>query len=619
MTAELRECEHCHHQAAEGHEGSGEHRGRWFCSGCWAEWQRALAPLDASQCDSVELLRSEVARLRRELSAAETLRVSSPCTDVVHWSELDSTAWQNRWRYWESWCPCCKRPLCVSSYTPLEGAPSGTPPAAAEHAPPRLAYVSGLWGASAGYALGALVLGCSLRRRGTPPEIDLVLLHTDDVPQSTLALLAEVWILKPVDYVAAHPDLFACKGTRFDAVFTKLHVFGLVEYDKVVMLDLDLAIMRCPDVLFELPAPAALHRTLYGNDHGARIDGRNFFAPGRIDDPDSQVYEWGQCGGINAGVMVLAPSARRHRQVLHEVSTMIHPERIPGNGPEQDYLSRLFAPDWTHIGVAYNYQLHRAYHSIEEAARRASERCLLDQAAQGYEPERLAIRLEDICVVHFSGTLKMWDRDYRDPVGESDEAFTERLLKGDSPWYYRLWFERGGEPHEYEAVGWRPASPHSWQLVNRAHAAEPPDGRAAASDAAAERATDQEEEAGCGTPCRASPLDAWLDHLRSTAQAATAAWHRDLQELPRQFPRLPPLQELLRQLREPGWPAGAAFAHLQRVDYYWYRSGEWFPAVVVAAHSDGTFSVEFETPGAWGTGAQHVRPHMLREPPAEPA
>ncbi|CAK0799571.1 unnamed protein product, partial [Prorocentrum cordatum] len=58
MTAELRECEHCHHQAAEGHEGSGEHRGSWFCSGCWAEWQRALAPLDASQCDSVELLRS---------------------------------------------------------------------------------------------------------------------------------------------------------------------------------------------------------------------------------------------------------------------------------------------------------------------------------------------------------------------------------------------------------------------------------------------------------------------------------------------------------------------------------------------------------------------------------
>ncbi|CAK0799570.1 unnamed protein product, partial [Prorocentrum cordatum] len=121
MTAELRECEHCHHQAAEGHEGSGEHRGSWFCSGCWAEWQRALAPLDASQCDSVEL--SEVARLRRELSAAETLRVSSPCTDVVHWSELDSTAWQNRWRYWESWCPCCKRPLCVSSYTPLEATP----------------------------------------------------------------------------------------------------------------------------------------------------------------------------------------------------------------------------------------------------------------------------------------------------------------------------------------------------------------------------------------------------------------------------------------------------------------------------------------------------------------
>ena len=119
------------------------------------------------------------------------------------------------------------------------------------------------------------------------------------------------------------------------------------------MLDLDLAIMRRPDVLFELPAPAAMHRRLYGNSHGARIDGRHFFAPSYLD-KGSQVYEWGQAGGINAGVMVLAPSNRRLRQVLHEVSTEIHPERIPGAGPEQDYLSRLFAPDWTHIGVAYN-------------------------------------------------------------------------------------------------------------------------------------------------------------------------------------------------------------------------------------------------------------------------
>ena len=53
------------------------------------------------------------------------------------------------------------------------------------------------------------------------------------------------------------------------------------------------------------------------------------------------------------------------------------------------------------------------------------------------------------------------------------------------------------------------------------------------------------------------------------------------------------------------------------MDYYWYRSGEWFPAVVSAAHSNGTFSVEFETPGVWGTGAQHVRPYMLRERPAD--
>ena len=40
----------------------------------------------------------------------------------------------------------------------------------------------------------------------------------------------------------------------------KLHALGLVDYSKVLMLDLDLAILASLDELFDLAAPAALCR-----------------------------------------------------------------------------------------------------------------------------------------------------------------------------------------------------------------------------------------------------------------------------------------------------------------------------------------------------------------------
>ena len=51
--------------------------------------------------------------------------------------------------------------------------------------------------------------------------------------------------------------------------------------------------------------------------------------------------------------------------MLRDVQQELHPEHIPGAGPEQDYLSRMFAPYWTHISVKYKFQLHRLYHEDE--------------------------------------------------------------------------------------------------------------------------------------------------------------------------------------------------------------------------------------------------------------
>ena len=39
----------------------------------------------------------------------------------------------------------------------------------------------------------------------------------------------------------------------------------------------------------------------------------------------------------------------------------MHPEHIPSAAPEQDYLSRFYAPFWSHISVENNFHRSRRY------------------------------------------------------------------------------------------------------------------------------------------------------------------------------------------------------------------------------------------------------------------
>ena len=64
--------------------------------------------------------------------------------------------------------------------------------------------------------------------------------------------------------------------------------------------------------------------------------------------------------------MLLPPNNRLHEQALTEVGQDYHPAIMPSAGPEQDYLSRFFAPFWTNISVNYNYQIHQIFYSLQQ-------------------------------------------------------------------------------------------------------------------------------------------------------------------------------------------------------------------------------------------------------------
>ena len=523
-------------------------------------------------------------------------------------------------RWWPIWCPCCRRPLELTCYSSeeywgrhwpeehweqdrgthshdhdnlemragdvsqpqssgLDTAEPGVPDAEPTKAP-RYAYAAAIWGHDTGFVLGALALGAGLRASKT--TLDLVLLHTDDVPNSSLDLLSKVWILHKVDLLEANEALFNMWGSRFDGVFTKLHVLRLTEYTKILLLDLDIAVMSCPDELFALKAPAAMHRGIMGSPHNTPIDGRTFFV-GEPQGTESDWQTWGQAGGINAGVMLLMPDKGLYERIMCELVMPSHPGHIKGSGPEQDYLSRLFAPWWTHIGVAFNFQLHRIFHALDHALKSlpalgAGNERLADDQIERWLPERLAIDLDSIKLIHFSGEVKMWDKDPLDD--ESHTAIADRVLRdcaGDCN--CRLWLDRTADISEYQALG--------LQLV---------DGGFAHSDPAVGAQADE-------------IIRSAVEMARGAADRAAEKWRISCLKLPSLFPLLPTVPTIIEQVRQPRGIEGAIFPLRARVEYW---RGGWYPATVVATHSDLTVSVVFDSCDWWGSGARHVSSECLR-------
>lgn len=392
---------------------------------------------------------------RLAASAAATDSGASPRARPSHlclWSSLEGStvrlaAPSARRRGAERWagaCPCCRRPLeaCLS-----EPWTQAKPLRAAQD---RCAYVINLWGASSDYALGALVLGHSIKRTGSLHA--RVCLHTKDVPASFVRLLSEIWEMRLVEHVeACLPQLsFQDEATphRFDKVFTKLRAMELTDFAKVLVMDIDLIVRANIDELFEVRAPAALRRGM--NDSkwplktGDPIPGAAFFI-GRDDNPK---WSWGQGTGINAGVMLLQPNQAVFDQMAVEILEPNNPSHARGNGPEQDYLSRFWSDaPWSQIGVEYNFQLHQMFFSLHPKWAGNSERA------------QLLLTPEKIKIVHYSGepTAKPWHRimderfaafwPSRDRDAEYATLFADEFL---GHW---LWVRK--DPKTWEDIGGR--------------------------------------------------------------------------------------------------------------------------------------------------------------------
>eukprot|EP00438_Fugacium_kawagutii_P024258 Skav223119 [mRNA] locus=scaffold419:814285:816066:- [translate_table: standard] len=317
----------------------------------------------------------------------------------------------------------------------------------------RYAYLICLWGASSEYMVGAMVLGASIRKTGS--KHDRVCLYTEDVPEEHIQRLSKLWSCRLMTHVDAATDKlsFPDNEERFAKVFTKLRGLGLTQYEKVLMMDIDLLVRSNIDDLFELPAPAALRRGMneWGQcRHGQPVDGRSFFLG---EEKSMPRWSWGQGTGINAGVMLWQPNQDVLDQMLAEVSEPNHPEHVRGNGPEQDYLSRYWADSpWTYIAPQYNFQLHQMFFALHPDRVQFAERANLLQNP------------DEVRVVHFSGkpTAKPWhrvlDQQWEEfwPSRSRDEEYVK--LFAEEFMGYWLWIKRDRQMFESQVRN------NSWDL-----------------------------------------------------------------------------------------------------------------------------------------------------------
>ncbi|KAG2260084.1 hypothetical protein Bca52824_079378 [Brassica carinata] len=167
----------------------------------------------------------------------------------------------------------------------------------------RVGYVT-LLHSSEVYVCGAIALAQSIRQSGSTH--DMILLHDDYITNSSrIGLSRAGWKLRRVERIRSP---FSRKDSYNEWNYSKLRVWQVTDYDKLVFIDADFIIAKNVDYLFSFPQLSAA-----GNDEVL----------------------------FNSGVMVLEPSACLFKEL------MLNSFKIKSyNGGDQGFLNEYFV--WWH-------------------------------------------------------------------------------------------------------------------------------------------------------------------------------------------------------------------------------------------------------------------------------
>jgi inositol 3-alpha-galactosyltransferase len=223
------------------------------------------------------------------------------------------------------------------------------------------------------YLAGAVLLAHSLKTYQS--AYPLLILYTPSLPASLLPALAQEArlsnaILQPIEsLIPRDKESISLIAARFEDTWTKLQVFSLVEYERLVFLDADMLVFRNMDELFELKLPgsdwiAANHACVCNldRDEWAPDDWRKencaytgLTHPGAMTEP-CPVPPPGQGTRthtlLNSGLFVFEPSEKLWKEMMNFWHTT--PRLKEYMFPDQDFLADFFSGRWMSVGWQYN-------------------------------------------------------------------------------------------------------------------------------------------------------------------------------------------------------------------------------------------------------------------------
>ena len=183
---------------------------------------------------------------------------------------------------------------------------------------------------TADFLPGVLALAKSLKKHN---ETALIILVTRDIPSDMVSsLTGQGHTIKIVEEI---PSPFSSKndirGFRF--MYTKLNIFGMTEFDKIVYLDADMLVLESIENLFEKPHLSAV------------------VAGGLA--PENK--DWRQ---LNAGLLVVEPNGDLFAEMKSKVATLSSSDHS-----DQGFLHSFYEnwPSEQHLHLEHKYNLPAQY------------------------------------------------------------------------------------------------------------------------------------------------------------------------------------------------------------------------------------------------------------------
>jgi glycogenin glucosyltransferase len=223
------------------------------------------------------------------------------------------------------------------------------------------------------YISAAIVLAQSLINCGS--KADRVVLVTPDVTEEGKKIL-QMYFNKVlvIDYVNVSNWRVKKQPQRkyLDLVFTKFHVFNLVEYKKIILIDADAIVLKFPDHIFSLESPAGClledkNSFISYNNKGdyvfpsgpigwyekfCKLAPHGEIIPKEITDKLKTEF---QNSGVGGGLMLLTPKLGEFDEIIRNVSFgfMKHLVENKFPWPEQQYLTLRYSGKWHQINPRF--------------------------------------------------------------------------------------------------------------------------------------------------------------------------------------------------------------------------------------------------------------------------